>query len=95
MSPKKDPLIVALGDCPEKWNTYLLKTYALPQTPQPRDEVSESAFISEDGSRTPLEAVAARQIRLGEEPPKGLAKVWAEYSDLENKPTEQWKRSQA
>lgn len=95
MSPKKDPVLVALGDCPEKWSAYLLKTYGIPETPQPRSEVSESAFVGEDGSRTPLEAVAGRLIRLGEEPPKGLSKVWAEYSGLEHEPTEHWKRSQA
>jgi hypothetical protein len=95
MSSKKDPVLVALGDCPKKWNKYLLKTYGYSETPQPRDEVSESAFVTERGSRTPLEDVAAHQIRLGEEPPKGLFKVWAEHSGLEGQPTEQWKRSQA
>ncbi len=93
--PKKDPILIALGDAPEKWNDFLLKTYGLPEDPQPRDEVSESAFQDEDGERLPLEDVAGLQIRLGEEPPKGLAKIWAEVSFLEPEPTERWKRSLA
>jgi hypothetical protein len=95
MTLKKDPILVALGECPEKWNQYLLKTYGLPHEPQSRNEVSESAFVDEEGSRSSLEALAARQIRPGEEPPKGLLKVWAENSRPENEPSEQWKRSQA
>ena len=95
MTRKKDPVLVTLGDCPKKWNEFLLKNYGLPQEPQPRDEVSESAFLDENGHRMALEAVAGTQIRLGEEPPTGLSKVRGDYSGLEHKPTEQWKRSQA
>src|ERR1035438_1124468 len=98
MSPKKpgkqDVVLVALGDSPEQWNDYLLRTYGLPQDPQPRNEVSESAFISREGRRSTLEALAVRQIKLGEEPPKGLLKVWAENGGDENEPTEKWTRSQ-
>ena len=91
----KDLVILALGDCPENWDGYLLRTYGLPQEPQSRSEISESAFVDENGSRTPLEDVAGHQIRIGEEPPSGLLKVWAEHSGLENEPSEDWKRSQA
>lgn len=94
-SRKKDTIIVALGDSHEKWNGYLLKTYGLPQEPQARNEVSESAFVNQSGVRSPLEDVAAHQIRIGEEPPRGLSKVWAELSLPESQPSEQWKRSQA
>jgi hypothetical protein len=93
--PKKDPVLLALGKCPANWNAYLLKTYGLPQEPQPRDEVSETAFTDREGCRSPLEDVASRQIKLGEEPPTGLFKVWGDYSGPENEPGEQWKRSQA
>ena len=94
-SRKKEPIIVALGDSFEKWNGHLLKTYGLPQEPQARNEVSESAFVNKSGVRSPLEVVAARQIRIGEEPPRGLSKVWAQESLPESQPSEQWKRSQA
>ena len=95
MTLKRDPILVALGNRQELWDAFLLNNYGLPQEPQPRYEVSESAFVDEDGSRSTLEGLAGRQIRLGEEPPKGLFKVRAEYSGPENEASAQWKRSQA
>ncbi len=92
---KLDPILLALGECPEKWNQYLWDTYGLPQDPQPRDEVSETAFVDDDGVLSPLEDVAGGQIKPYEEPPKGLGKVRAEDSGPECVPTEQWKRSLA
>jgi hypothetical protein len=91
---KKDPVLVALGDCPEKWNVFLLKNYGLPNEPQARNLINESEFTNKDGNRIPLESMAGAQIRLGEEPPRGLAKVRAEYSGLECEASEEWKRSQ-
>ncbi len=93
---KKDRIFVALGESFEKWNEYLLKNYGLPEVPQPRYEDTETAAcVTDDRRREPLEAVASRQINLGEEPPTGLLKVWAEYSGLENEPSERWRHSQA
>lgn len=83
-----------MGDSSEKWDAYLLKTYGLPQEPQPRAEISETAFVGEEGRRSDLEALAGRQIRLGEEPPRGLLKVWAEDSGPEGEGSEKWKRAQ-
>ncbi len=94
MPPKKDPVLVSLGECPEKWNQFLLKTYGLPQEPQARSVFNETDFLDGNGRQIPLDHLAARQIKLGEEPPKGLLKVRCDYSGLENEPTEKWKRSQ-
>jgi hypothetical protein len=44
MSKKKDPILVALGNCPEKWNSFLLKTYGLPQTKSTREEVQQDSI---------------------------------------------------
>jgi hypothetical protein len=41
---KKDPVLVALGDVPAKWNTFLLKTYGLPQDPSTRKEIQQDSI---------------------------------------------------
>lgn len=95
MPAKRDPILVALGACPKKWSQFLLKNYGLPEEPQSRNVVSEAELFDKDRSRASLDDFAARQIRLGEEPPKGLLKVWAEHSGPESEASEQWRRSQA
>jgi hypothetical protein len=93
MPPKKDPVLLALGECPEKWNQFLLKTYGLPKEPQSKNVVSETEFRDPEGQQIPLADLAGRQIRLGEGRPKGLLKLCAEDSSLEKEPTEEWKRA--
>lgn len=41
---KKDPILAALGECPEKWNDFLLKTYRFPQDPFTRKEVQQDCI---------------------------------------------------
>lgn len=48
---KKDPLLVSLGECPEKWNDFLLTTYRFPQDPSTRKEVQQDCIRGID-SRT-------------------------------------------
>jgi len=42
--PKKDPILLGLGECPEKWNDYLWGTYGLPQEPCTRKEVQQDCI---------------------------------------------------
>lgn len=42
--PKKDPMLVKLGECPEKWNAFLLKTYGFSQDPSTRKEVQQDSI---------------------------------------------------
>lgn len=63
MSKKKDPILVALGESPEKWDAFFLKQYGFPAVPQPRYEVSESSFVSgETGQTVPLEEIAGSRL---------------------------------
>jgi hypothetical protein len=41
---KKDPVLVALGNVPAKWNTFLLKNYGLPQDPSTRKEIQQDSI---------------------------------------------------
>lgn len=79
-SKKEDPILLALGDSPQKWDAYLRKTYGIPKQPQPRYEVSEQSF-SPDAA-------------LGRQTKRGLAKVRG-GEIVRPVPSEQWKRGQA
>jgi hypothetical protein len=97
MSPtKKDPIMERLGHNQVEWDLYLLRTYRLPLVPRPRYEVSETDFVNDDdpdGDVNSFGEFAGRRIRLGEEPPRGMFKVWAEHSGLESEPSAEWKRT--
>lgn len=83
MSSRKDPIIVALGYCPEKWNRHLLTTYGLQQDPGPPNEISETESKNTSDSNNTLEQVA------------GFAGTYAGNSELESEPTTHHKRSRA
>jgi hypothetical protein len=103
VTTKRDPIVSKIlldcGECPEKWND-LLKSgrYGIPRMPEEieaRPEISETTFANE-GKQIPLHVLAGKQLNFGEEPPRGLAKVWADdLGGFERRPTERWKRSQA
>lgn len=99
MSPrKKDPIMERLGEDQEKWDLYLAKTYRLPLVPRPRYEISETEFVNDDNGDNDDDVnsfgeFAGRRIRPGEEPPRGLFKVWAEHSGPESEPSAEWKRT--
>lgn len=41
---KKDPVLIALGECPEKWDRFLLKTNGYPQDPSTRKEIQQDSI---------------------------------------------------
>jgi hypothetical protein len=104
VTAKRDPIVSKIqldcGECPEKWND-LLKSgrYGIPRMPEEieaRPEISETSFADVECKQIPLADLAGKQIKLGEEPPQGLAKVWGnDIGALETAPTARWKRSQS
>jgi hypothetical protein len=60
--PKKDPVLVALGESPEAWSAFLWKTYGIAKEPQPRYEDGESEFVSgKTGQTVPLAEIAGKR----------------------------------
>lgn len=54
---KKDPILVALAEYPEKWNEFLLKSYGLPQDPSTRKEIQQDSLRDGRGRRLTLDEV--------------------------------------
>lgn len=93
--PKKDPILVALGQCPEKWNDFLWDTYGLPQEPSTRKEVQQDSIrvidhrskrlrlvsLDEAGlSATRLtDELESLQIELSDDQGLPLPRAWLRY----------------
>ena len=66
--PKKDPVLAALGECPENWNPFLLKNYGLPQEPATRKEIQQDCLPrAENGRRLTLGEVGESTTQLTDE----------------------------